>query len=94
MGLFGSSDLSTFALTKARRVEKKVLEIESITIASILDELDTLSNISLLISQDIDALENKVSQIESSLSQLNSLFNNIKNTVDDLVARVEALENI
>ena len=81
MGLFGINDkLSTFALTKAKRAERKVLEIESATVTSILSELDTLGA--------------KVSQIETTLSNLNTLFNNIKNTVDDLVIRVENLENI
>ena len=95
MGLFGINDnLSTFALTKAKRAERKALEIESVTVTSILPELDTLNNISLLMSQEIDNLESKVSQIETTLSNLNILFNNIKNTVDDLVIRVEKLENI
>ena len=81
MGLFGINDnLSTFALTKAKRAERKALEIESVTVTSILPKLDTL--------------ESKVSQIETTLSNLNILFNNIKNTVDDLVIRVEKLENI
>lgn len=95
MGLFGINDnLSTFALTKAKRAERKALEIESVTVAYILPELDTLNNVSLILSQEIDNLESKVSQIETTLSNLNTLFNNIKNTVDDLVIRVEALENI
>lgn len=94
MGLFGINDnLSTFALTKAKRAERKVLEIE-LDIVSILSELDTLNNVSLILSQEIDNLESKVSQIETTLSNLNTLFNNIKNTVDDLVIRVENLENI
>ena len=81
MGLFGINDnLSTFALTKAKRAERKALEIGSVTVTSILSKLDTL--------------ESKVSQIETTLSNLNTLFNNIKNTVDDLVIRVENLENI
>ena len=80
MGLFGINDnLSTFALTKAKRVERKVLEIE---------------NVSLILSQEIDALQNKVNQIETILSNLNTLCNSIKNTTDDLVIRVENLENI
>ena len=95
MGLFGINDnLSTFALTKVKRVEKKALEIESVTVTSILSELDTLNNVSLILSQEIDNLESKVSQTETTLSNLNILFNNIKNTVDDLVIRVENLENI
>ena len=95
MGLFGINDnLSTFALTKAKRAERKALEIESVTVTSILSELDTLNNVSLILSQEIDNLESKVSQIETTLSNLNILFNNIKNTVDDLVIRVEKLENI
>ena len=95
MGLFGINDnLSTFALTKAKRAERKVLEIESVTVASIIPELDVLNNVSLILSQEIDNLESKVSQIETTLSNLNILFNNIKNTVDDLVVRVENLENI
>ena len=95
MGLFGINDnLSTFALTKAKRAERKALEIESVTVASILSELDTLNNVSLILSQEIDNLESKVSQIETTLSNLNTLFNNIKNTVDDLVIRVGNLENI
>lgn len=95
MGLFGINDnLSTFALTKARKAERKVLEIESVTVTSVLSELDTLNNVSLILSQEIDNLESKVSQIETTLSNLNTLFNNIKNTVDDLVIRVENLENI
>ena len=95
MGLFGINDnLSTFALTKAKRAERKALEIESVTVASIISELDTLNNVSLILSQEIDNLESKVSQIETILSNLNILFNNIKNTVDDLVIRVENLENI
>lgn len=95
MGLFGINDnLSTFALTKAKRAERKALEIESVTVTSILPELDTLNNVSLILSQEIDNLESKVSQIETTLSNLNILFNNIKNTVDDLVIRVENLENI
>jgi hypothetical protein len=66
MGLFGINDnLSTFALTKAKRAERKVLEIESVTVTPILSELDTLGA--------------KVSQIETTLSNLNTLFNNIKN---------------
>ena len=81
MGLFGINDnLSTFALTKAKRAERKALEIESVTVASIISELD--------------ALQNKVNQIETILSNLNTLCNNIKNTTDDLVIRVENLENI
>ena len=33
MGLFGINDnLSTFALTKAKRAERKALEIESVTV--------------------------------------------------------------
>ena len=80
MGLFGINDnLSTFALTKAKRAERKVLEIEKV---------------SLILSQEIDALQNKVNQIETILSNLNTLCNNIKNTTDDLVIRVENLENI
>lgn len=80
MGLFGINDnLSTFALTKAKRAERKVLEIE---------------NVSLILSQEIDALQNKVNQIETILSNLNTLCNSIKNTTDDLVIRVENLENI
>lgn len=95
MGLFGINDnLSTFALTKAKRAERKALEIESVTVASVLSELDVLNNVSLILSQEIDNLESKVSQIETTLSNLNILFNNIKNTVDDLVVRVENLENI
>lgn len=95
MGLFGINDnLSTFALTKAKRAERKALEIESVTVTSILPELDTLNNVSLILSQEIDNLESKVSQIETTLSNLNTLFNNIKNTVDDLVIRVGNLENI
>ena len=79
--MFGYNDkLSIFALTKAKRAERKALEIESITTTSILSKLDTLGA--------------KVSQIETTLSNLNTLFNNIKNTVDDLVIRVENLENI
>ena len=79
--MFGYNDkLSIFALTKAKRAERKALEIESVTVTSILPKLDTL--------------ESKVSQIETTLSNLNILFNNIKNTVDDLVIRVEKLENI
>ena len=79
--MFGYNDkLSIFALTKAKRAERKALEIESVTVKSILSELDTL--------------EAKVSQIETTLSNLNTLFNNIKNTVDDLVIRVKNLENI
>ena len=94
MGLFGINDnLSTFALTKAKRAEKKALEIESVTV-SIISELDTLNNVSLILSQEIDALQNKVNQIETILSNLNTLCNNIKNTTDDLVIRVENLENI
>ena len=94
MGLFGINDnLSTFALTKAKRAERKVLEIES-AVASILSELDTLNNVSLILSQEIDALQNKVNQIETILSNLNTLCNSIKNTTDDLVIRVENLENI
>lgn len=81
MGLFGINDnLSTFALTKAKRAERKVLEIESVTVPSILSKLD--------------ALQNKVNQIETILSNLNTLCNSIKNTTDDLVIRVENLENI
>ena len=81
MGLFGINDnLSTFALTKAKRAERKVLEIESVTLGPIISELD--------------ALQNKVNQIETILSNLNTLCNNIKNTTDDLVIRVENLENI
>lgn len=73
MGLFGINDnLSTFALTKAKRAERKVL----------------------ILSQEIDALQNKVNQIETILSNLNTLCNSIKNTTDDLVIRVENLENI
>ena len=80
MGLFGINDnLSTFALTKAKRAERKALEIE---------------NVSLILSQEIDALQNKVNQIETILSNLNTLCNSIKNTTDDLVIRVENLENI
>ena len=80
MGLFGINDnLSTFALTKAKRAERKVLEIE---------------NVSLILSQEIDALQNKVNQIETILSNLNTLCNSIKNTTDDLVIRVKKLENI
>ena len=80
MGLFGINDnLSTFALTKAKRAERKVLEIE---------------NVSLILSQEIDALQNKVNQIETILSNLNTSCNSIKNTTDDLVIRVENLENI
>ena len=95
MGLFGINDnLSTFALTKARRAKRKALEIESLTVTSILSELDVLNNVSLILSQEIDNLESKVSQIETTLSNLNTLFNNIKNTVDDLVIRVGNLENI
>ena len=94
MGLFGINDnLSTFALTKAKRAERKALEIESVTV-SIISELDTLNNVSLILSQEIDALQNKVNQIETILSNLNTLCNNIKNTTDDLVIRVENLENI
>ena len=94
MGLFGINDnLSTFALTKAKRAEKKALEIESVTV-SIISELDTLNNVSLILSQEIDALQNKVNQIETILSNLNTLCNSIKNTTDDLVIRVENLENI
>lgn len=79
--MFGYNDkLSIFALTKAKRAERKALEIESVTVTSILSKLDTLGA--------------KVSQIETTLSNLNTLFNNIKNTVDDLVIRVENLENI
>lgn len=93
--MFGYNDkLSIFALTKAKRAERKALEIESVTVTSILSELDTLNNVSLILSQEIDNLESKVSQIETTLSNLNTLFNNIKNTVDDLVIRVENLENI
>ena len=81
MGLFGINDnLSTFALTKAKRAERKVLEIESVTVGPIISKLD--------------ALQNKVNQIETILSNLNTLCNNIKNTTDDLVIRVENLENI
>ena len=95
MGLFGINDnLSTFALTKAKRVERKVLEIESVTLRPIISELDTLNNVSLILSQEIDALQNKVNQIETILSNLNTLCNSIKNTTDDLVIRVENLENI
>ena len=95
MGLFGINDnLSTFALTKAKRTERKVLEIESVTLGPIISELDTLNNVSLILSQEIDALQNKVNQIETILSNLNTLCNNIKNTTDDLVIRVENLENI
>ena len=73
MGLFGINDnLSTFALTKAKRAERKAL----------------------ILSQEIDALQNKVNQIETILSNLNTLCNSIKNTTDDLVIRVENLENI
>ena len=80
MGLFGINDnLSTFALTKAKRAERKALEIES-AVTPIISELD--------------ALQNKVNQIETILSNLNTLCNNIKNTTDDLVIRVENLENI
>ena len=94
MGLFGINDnLSTFALTKAKRAERKALEIESVTV-SIISELDTLNNVSLILSQEIDALQNKVNQIETILSNLNTLCNSIKNTTDDLVIRVENLENI
>lgn len=94
MGLFGINDnLSTFALTKAKRAERKVLEIESVTV-SIISELDALNNVSLILSQEIDALQNKVNQIETILSNLNTLCNSIKNTTDDLVIRVENLENI
>ena len=95
MGLFGINDkLSTFALTKAKRAERKALEIESVTVTSIISELDTLNNVSLILSQEIDALQNKVNQIETILSNLNILCNSIKNTTDDLVIRVENLENI
>lgn len=95
MGLFGINDnLSTFALTKAKRTERKVLEIESVTLGPIISELDTLNNVSLILSQEIDALQNKVNQIETILSNLNTLCNSIKNTTDDLVIRVENLENI
>ena len=81
MGLFGINDnLSTFALTKAKRAERKVLEIESVTLGPIISKLD--------------ALQNKVNQIETILSNLNILCNSIKNTTDDLVIRVENLENI
>ena len=81
MGLFGINDnLSTFALTKAKRAERKVLEIESVTVEPIISKLD--------------ALQNKVNQIETILSNLNTLCNSIKNTTDDLVIRVENLENI
>lgn len=81
MGLFGINDnLSTFALTKAKRAERKVLEIESVTLGPIISKLD--------------ALQNKVNQIETILSNLNTLCNSIKNTTDDLVIRVENLENI
>lgn len=94
MGLFGINDnLSTFALTKAKRAERKALEIESVTV-SIISELDALNNVSLILSQEIDALQNKVNQIETILSNLNTLCNSIKNTTDDLVIRVENLENI
>ena len=94
MGLFGINDnLSTFALTKAKRAERKALEIESVTV-SIISELDTLNNVSLILSQEIDALQNKVNQIETILSNLNTLCNSIKNTTDDLVIRVKKLENI
>ena len=73
MGLFGINDnLSTFALTKAKRAERKVL----------------------ILSQEIDALQNKVNQIETILSNLNTSCNSIKNTTDDLVIRVKKLENI
>lgn len=81
MGLFGINDnLSTFALTKAKRAERKVLEIESVTLGPIISKLD--------------ALQNKVNQIETILSNLNTLCNSIKNTTDGLVIRVENLENI
>ena len=94
MGLFGINDnLSTFALTKAKRAERKALEIESVTV-SIISELDALNNVSLILSQEIDALQNKVNQIETILSNLNTLCNSIKNTTDNLVIRVENLENI
>ena len=94
MGLFGINDnLSTFALTKAKRAEKKALEIESVTV-SIISELDALNNVSLILSQEIDALQNKVNQIETIFSNLNTLCNSIQNTTDDLVIRVENLENI
>ena len=94
MGLFGINDnLSTFALTKAKRAEKKALEIESVTV-SIISELNALNNVSLILSQEIDALQNKVNQIETILSNLNTLCNSIKNTTDDLVIRVGNLENI
>ena len=94
MGLFGINDnLSTFALTKAKRAERKALEIESVTV-SIISELDALNNVSLILSQEIDALQNKVNQIETILSNLNTLCNSIKNTTDDLVIRVKKLENI
>ena len=81
MGLFGINDnLSTFALTKAKRAERKALEIESVTVGPIISKLD--------------ALQNKVNQIETILSNLNTLCNSIKKTTDDLVIRVENLENI
>lgn len=81
MGLFGINDnLSTFALTKAKRAERKALEIESVTVGPIISKLD--------------ALQNKVNQIETILSNLNTLCNSIKNTTDDLVIRVGNLENI
>ena len=80
MGLFGINDnLSTFALTKAKRAERKALEIESVTVSII---------------SKLDALQNKVNQIETILSNLNTLCNSIKKTTDDLVIRVENLENI
>ena len=94
MGLFGINDnLSTFALTKAKRAEKKALEIESVTVSRI-SESDTLNNVSLILRKEIDALQNKVNQIETILSNLNTLCNSIKNTTDDLVIRVGNLENI
>ena len=95
MGLFGINvNLSTFALSKVISAERNVLEIESVTLEPIISELDILNNVSLILSQEIDALQNKVNQIETILSNLNTLCNSIKNTTDDLVIRVENLENI
>lgn len=80
--MFGMNDnTSKFALLEAKRAKRKALEIENISLAQILTEIDNINNTLLTLAsvqeQDVISFENINTKISTNIESINTINNKI-----------------
>lgn len=76
-----NDNTSKFALLEAKRAKRKALEIENISLAQILTEIDNINNTLLTLAsvqeQDVISFENINTKISTNIESINTINNKI-----------------